>query len=82
MQRYATAAAEQAFARGKKSSPLKAITHGAWTFIRTYILQAGFLDGSQGFSLAISNMQGTYYRYMKLWHLNQQETASKGTPPV
>jgi glycosyltransferase involved in cell wall biosynthesis len=82
MQRYSTAAAEQAFARGKKSSPQKAILHGVWTFIRTYILQAGFLDGSQGFSLAISNMQGTYHRYMKLWRLNQQQIANKGRPPV
>ena len=82
MQRYATAAAEQAFARGKQSSPLKAILHGAWTFIRTYLLQAGFLDGSQGFSLAISNMQGTYYRYMKLWRLNQQQAAVKGSSKV
>jgi hypothetical protein len=42
-----------------------------WAFIRTYILQAGFLDGPQGFALAISNAHGTYYRYMKLWQLNQ-----------
>ena len=82
MERYATAAAEQAFAHGKQSSPLKAILHGAWTFIRTYILQTGFLDGSQGFSLAISNMQGTYYRYMKLWRLNQQQAAAKGSSKV
>jgi len=43
--------------------------HGIWSFSRTYILQAGFLDGAQGLALAISNAQGTYYRYIKLWHL-------------
>jgi len=67
--RYSTASAEQAFAKGKTSSPLKAILHGIWSFFRTYILQAGFLDGAQGLALAISNAQGTYYRYIKLWHL-------------
>jgi len=69
MDRYSTASAEQAFAKGKTSTPLKAILHGAWSFLRTYFLQAGFLDGSQGFALAMSNAQGTYYRYIKLWHL-------------
>jgi glycosyltransferase involved in cell wall biosynthesis len=70
--RYSTASAEQAFARGKTSSPAKAVLHGAWSFLRTYVLRAGFLDGAQGFALAISNGQGTYYRYMKLWHLHQE----------
>jgi glycosyltransferase involved in cell wall biosynthesis len=72
LDRYSTASAEQAFARGKTSSPLKAALHGAWAFFRTYVLRAGFLDGPQGFALAVSNGQGTYYRYIKLWHLNQE----------
>ena len=71
LNRYSTASAEQAFAKGKTSNPLKAVLHGLWAFVRTYILRAGFLDGPQGFALAISNGQGTYYRYMKLWQLNQ-----------
>ena len=77
MERYSTASAQQAFARGKTASPLKAILHGAWSFFRTYILRAGFLDGPQGFSLACSNAQGTYLRYMKLWRLNQTTLAIK-----
>ena len=67
--RYSTASAEQAFAKGKTSSLLKALLHGAWSFIRTYFIRAGFLDGAQGLTLAISNAQGTYYRYIKLWQL-------------
>ena len=72
LDRYSTASAEQAFAQGKTSSPLRAVLHGVWAFIRTYIIRAGFLDGGQGFALAISNGQGTYYRYIKLWHLHQE----------
>jgi glycosyltransferase involved in cell wall biosynthesis len=71
LNRYSSASAEQAFLRGKKSNPVKAVLHGMWAFIRTYILRAGFLDGPQGFALAVSNAHGTYYRYMKLWQLNQ-----------
>jgi hypothetical protein len=72
LDRYSTASAEQAFAKGKTSSPIEAVLHGVWAFIRTYIIRAGFLDGAQGFALAVSNGQGTYYRYIKLWHLNQE----------
>jgi glycosyltransferase involved in cell wall biosynthesis len=72
LDRYSTASAEQAFAKGRTSSPLKAVLHGVWAFIRTYFLRAGFLDGPQGFALAISNGHGTYYRYLKLWQLHQE----------
>jgi hypothetical protein len=31
------------------------------------VLRRGFLDGSMGLVLAISNAEGSYYRYLKLW---------------
>ena len=70
--RYSTASAEQAFAKGKRSNPLKAILHGLWAFIRTYFIRAGFLDGYQGLALALSNAEGSYYRYMKIWLIQNQ----------
>ena len=30
-------------------------------------LRAGFLDGAEGFLLAVANAEGSYYRYMKVW---------------
>lgn len=71
--RYSSASAQQAFARGKRGSVGKAVLHGLWAFIRTYFIRAGFLDGSQGLALAISNAEGSYYRYLKLWLLEVQE---------
>ena len=53
--------------QGKKSSVGKAIFRGLWAFFRTYILRFGFLDGQMGLVLAISNAEGTYYRYLKIW---------------
>jgi len=69
---YSTANALKSYQQGKKSSLTKAITHGLWAFFRTYILRAGFLDGREGFILAISNAEGTYYRYIKLMYLSEQ----------
>jgi hypothetical protein len=44
----------------------KAVGHAAWAFFRTYFLRAGFLDGREGFMLAVSTAESTYYRYAKL----------------
>jgi glycosyltransferase involved in cell wall biosynthesis len=75
--RYSTAGAQSLLSRGKTASVGKAIGHGLWAFIRTYFLRLGFLDGRMGLILAISNAEGTYYRYLKLWLLQRD---GKGTP--
>jgi len=69
--RYSTASAQQMFARGRRATLLGAVVRGLWAFVRTYVLRRGFLDGPQGFALAVSNAQGTYYRYLKLWLLGR-----------
>jgi glycosyltransferase involved in cell wall biosynthesis len=48
-----------------KSSLKKALLHGLWAFIRTYFLRLGFLDGREGFILAFSQFEHTYYKYLK-----------------
>jgi glycosyltransferase involved in cell wall biosynthesis len=67
MDTYSTAGAEEAVAAGKRVSFASGITNGLWTFFRVYILRLGFLDGREGFLLAVVNAEGTYYRYMKAW---------------
>ena len=64
--RYSTSGAEQKAESGKSGGLLKAIFHGLWMFFRTYFLKAGFLDGAEGFMLAVSNSEGAYYKYLKL----------------
>ncbi len=70
MNTYSTAGAAMLHARGKTASLAGAVAHGLWTFIRTYFLRAGFLDGREGFLLAVSNAEGSYYRYLKLMLLS------------
>lgn len=69
--RYSTAGAERARQNGRSGSLSSAVLHGLWAFLRTYVLQRGFLDGRLGFVLAVSNAEGTYYRYLKLWLLER-----------
>ncbi len=68
MDRYSTASAETLGCFGPQggvSSP--ASRHGLFAFLRTYVLRLGFLDGAEGFLLAVANAEGSYYRYMKAW---------------
>jgi glycosyltransferase involved in cell wall biosynthesis len=67
---YSTAGAEMLAARRVSFS--SGITHGMWSFLRAYILKLGFLDGREGFLLAVANAEGTYYRYMKAWLAGRQ----------
>ena len=66
MNRYSTASAAQLGREGRTAGLGEAIARALWAFVRTYILRAGFLDGREGFMLAISTAEGTYYRYAKL----------------
>ena len=67
MDRYSTASAAALVASGRKVSFLAGIGHGFFSFLRAYVLRLGFLDGAEGFLLAVANAEGSYYRYMKAW---------------
>ena len=66
MNAYSTASAQMKLASGARGGVTRAVAHGAWAFFRTYVLRLGFLDGREGFLLAIANGEGSYYRYVKL----------------
>ncbi len=70
---YSSLGARKLYQQGKRTSLIQAIFKGLWTFSRTYLLKAAFLDGQQGLMLAISNAEGTYYKYLKLLDLQRTE---------
>jgi len=70
---YSSLGAKKIFNKGKSTTLSTAILKGLWTFFRTYILKASVLDGAQGLMLAISNAEGTYYKYIKLLDLQNKQ---------
>ena len=58
--------------------------HGVWAFVKHYVFKAGFLDGWAGFVIALGNFEGTFYRYLKAYEIQQgaQWDASSGAPPL
>jgi glycosyltransferase involved in cell wall biosynthesis len=65
MNHYSSAGAEMMYRKGREATLTQAVLHGLWAFIRSYLLRAGFLDGREGFMLAVTTAEGTYYRYAK-----------------
>ena len=75
-ERYAPLAARQMFERGKRATFFKVYTVGAVTFLQTYLLKGGFLDGLQGFAVARFAAHHSFLKYLLLWELQNQ----KATP--
>jgi hypothetical protein len=65
MNAYSTWGAQSLHEKGRRPGLTSAVAHGLWTFIRTWLLRGGFLDGRRGFMLAVSNAEGAYYKYVK-----------------
>ena len=77
MDHYSSLGAQQLFERGRRATLTTAVLKGMWSFIRSYILKLGLLDGREGLMLAISNAEGTYYKYAKLALLCRRAQKSK-----
>ncbi|MGI8988668.1 MAG: glycosyltransferase family 2 protein [Bryobacteraceae bacterium] len=65
MDRYTTLAAEELVARRINVPPARLFLDPAWTFIRTYLLQRGFLDGMEGLAIAHMAALYTFLKYAK-----------------
>lgn len=78
LNRYSTERAQQLHRRGKRGGLGRALGHGGWAFVRSYLLRRGFLDGRLGFVLAASIAEGTFWRYMKMAMLDAAAAPTAG----
>jgi (heptosyl)LPS beta-1,4-glucosyltransferase len=60
---YARLSALKYFNSGKKSPLWKRVLSPVFTFIKEFIFQGGFMDGSAGFKIAKSNALYTHWKY-------------------
>jgi glycosyltransferase involved in cell wall biosynthesis len=79
MQRYSTLGVVRLDSRARSPSMAAALAHGAAAFLRHYVVRAGFLDGWAGFLIALSNFEGTFYRYAKHY---ERKAALGAEPPL
>ena len=69
MQTYSELFAQQN--KGKKHSSMgKAVLHGWFAFLKSYLLKKGFLGGKEGFIISAYNGHTAFYKYLKLMEAN------------
>ena len=71
LNRYTSAGARAMHQKGRRGGLGRGLAHGLWSFLRAYLLRRGFLDGREGFILALAGAQSSYYRYLKLMYLEK-----------
>lgn len=69
--KYSTLGAEKLSKKGRRGTMGKALARGAWAFFHMYFLKLGILDGWPGFIIALGNFEGTFYKYAKLYELQE-----------
>ena len=70
MDGYTTLAAQELVERGKRLGMNRLLFDPPWTFFRTYVLKAGFLDGVEGLSIAYMAALYNFVKYSKARHMS------------
>lgn len=70
MDRYTTLAAQEMVSRGETAGLARLMFDPPWTFLRTYILKAGFLDGPEGLAIAYMAALYNFLKYAKAQHMS------------
>ena len=65
LDRYTTLAAQEIAARKMKVPLWRLILDPAWTFVKTYFVRRGFLDGFEGLTIAYMAAFYTFLKYSK-----------------
>jgi len=65
-------AAQSLYEAGIRKPWTKIIFSPLWAFINGYILRMGFLDGQQGFTIALHTANQSYSKYAKLRRMYKQ----------
>ncbi|HEV8659427.1 MAG TPA: glycosyltransferase family 2 protein [Thermoanaerobaculia bacterium] len=77
MTRYANWSAAQMFIDGKTTNLAGIIAHPIGKFLRDYIFNLGFLDGTRGLISVGMHVYYTFWKYAKLWELTELKKLGK-----
>ena len=65
--RYTTIAANELYDHGRRSGPLRIVSHAKMAFLRNYILRGGFRQGTTGLVVSLLNSYYVMLKFAKLW---------------
>jgi len=70
LHRYAEWGAADLRQRGRSASWVAVVFRPAWRFFRSFVLEAGFRDGTAGLVLCILQAYGVFLKWARLWEMN------------
>lgn len=80
MTRYANWSAAQMYIDGRTTGLGGVLGHPLGKFVRDYVLNLGFLDGTRGLISVGMHVYYTFWKYAKLWELRQLERLGRPVP--
>ncbi|NCA82480.1 MAG: glycosyltransferase family 2 protein [Opitutae bacterium] len=80
LNRFSSISASEKFSRGEKFRWSDLIIRPPWRFCKSYLVKRGFLDGRQGFIIALMSAFGVFVKYAKLMELWIQHRLPKKDP--
>lgn len=80
MTRYANWGAAQMYIDGKTTGLGGILGHSIAKFVRDYVFNLGFLDGTRGLISVGMHVYYTFWKYAKLWELTQLKRLGKPVP--
>jgi glycosyltransferase involved in cell wall biosynthesis len=78
--KYGYWGAAQAWRQGRSAGPFQVFVRPSWRFIRTYVVQLGFLDGMAGLVFCMLQSFASYMKWSTLWAW--RVNARRGRMPV
>ncbi|HXG57947.1 MAG TPA: glycosyltransferase family 2 protein [Thermoanaerobaculia bacterium] len=80
MTRYGNWGAAQMYIDGKTTSGWGILGHALGRFVRDYVVNLGFLDGTRGLISVGMHVYYTFWKYSKLWELTQLKRLGRPVP--
>jgi glycosyltransferase involved in cell wall biosynthesis len=77
--RLSSIAAASYYAKGIRSNWYKMIIRPTWAFLNGYILRLGFLNGWDGFTIAVQTAHQVFMKYVKLYRLQKLKREKRVT---
>ena len=82
LQDYSALSAMQLKMEGRQVKPWTPVLHGFWTFIQSYLIRLGIIEGFDGLVISFLHAGGSFFKYAKLrelWHYgNPRQDGEKG----
>jgi glycosyltransferase involved in cell wall biosynthesis len=73
LHRYAAWGAEDLYRSGRRAGLPTIVLRSVWRFVRTFVIQAGFLDGRHGLLVCALQSYGTFLKWFSLWERRRLE---------